>query len=112
MFSSARLGRFNLHDMRSTLEIAHRFRGRRSIFYIWVAGVAFGRCLKRLDVLKRAARGLNLRDRRSILEMACKFRGRHSFFCIWMCDCVVGAVFGSCLNTGCCRARGSGAKFA
>ena len=46
----------NLHDMRSTLEIAHRFRGRRSIFYIWVAGVAFGRCLKRLDVLERAAR--------------------------------------------------------
>ena len=74
----------NLRDRRSTLEMAHRFRGRRSIFCIWVrvcvAGAAFGCCLKGLDVVERAARGLNLRDRRSTLEMACKFRGRRRFF--------------------------------
>ena len=85
--------RLNLRDRRSTLEMAHRFCGRRSIFCIWVcvcvcvcvAGAAFGRCLKGLDVVERAARGLNLRDRRSTLEMACKFRGRRSIFCIWVC---------------------------
>ena len=45
-----------------------------------MAGVAFSAsgCLKGLDVVERAARGLNLRDRRSTLEMACKFRGRRS----------------------------------
>ena len=57
----------NLRDRRSTLEMAHRFRGRCSIFFIWVcvcvAGAAFGRCLSGLDVVERAARGLNLRDR-------------------------------------------------
>ena len=51
----------NLRDRRSTLEMAHRFRGRRSIFCIWVcvcvAGAAFGRRLKGLDVVERAARG-------------------------------------------------------
>ena len=51
----------NLRDRRSTLEMAHRFRGRRSIFCIWVcvcvAGAAFGSCLKGLDVVERAARG-------------------------------------------------------
>ena len=92
----------NLRDRRSTLEMAHRFRGRRSIFCIWVcvcvAGAAFGSCLKGLDVVERAARGLNLRDRRSTLEMACKFRGRRSIFCIWVCVCVAGAAFGSCLK--------------
>ena len=92
----------NLRDRRSTLEMAHRFHGRRSIFCIWVcvcvAGAAFGRCLKGLDVVERAARGLNLRDRRSTLEMACKFRGRRSIFCIWVCVCVAGAAFGSCLK--------------
>ena len=92
----------NLRNRRSTLEMAHRFRGRRSIFCIWVcvcvAGAAFGRCLKGLDVVERAARGLNLCDRRSTLEMACKFRGRRSVFCIWVCVCVAGAAFGSCLK--------------
>ena len=92
----------NLRDRRSTLEMAHRFRGRRSIFCIWVcvcvAGAAFGRCLKGLDVVERSARGLNLRDRRSTLEMACKFRGRRSIFCIWVCVCVAGAAFHSCLK--------------
>ena len=92
----------NLRDRRSTLEMAHRFRGRRSIFCIWVcvcvAGVAFGRCLKGLDVAKRAARALNLRDRRSTLEMAHRFRGRRCFFCIWVCVCVAGAAFGCCLK--------------
>ena len=91
----------NLRDRRSTLEMACRFRGRRSIFCIWVcvcvAGAAFGRCLKGLDVVERAAR-VNLRDRRSTLEMACKFRGRPSLFCIWRCVCVAGAAFGSCLE--------------
>ena len=92
----------NLRDRRSTLEIACTFRGRRSIFCIWVcvclAGAAFGRCLKGLDVVERAARGLNLRDRRSTLEMAHRFRGRRSIFCIWVCVCVAGAAFGSCLK--------------
>ena len=77
----------NLRDRRSTWEMACQFRGRRSIFCIWVcvcvAGAAFGRCLKGLDVVERAARGLHLRDRRSTLEMACQFRGRRSIFCIW-----------------------------
>ena len=72
----------NLRDRRSTLEMACKFRGRRSNFCIWVcvcvAGAAFGSCLKGLDVFERAARGLNLRDRRSTFEMACKFRGRRS----------------------------------
>ena len=93
---------FNLRDRRSTLEMAHRFRGRLSIFCIWVcvcvAGAAFGRCLQGLDVVERAARGLNLRDRRSTLEMACKFRDRRSVFCIWVCVCVAGAAFGGCLQ--------------
>ena len=98
----------NLRDRRSTLEMAHRFRcrrsfpGRRSIFCIWlcvcVAGAAFGRCVKGLDVVERAARGLNLRDRRSTLEMTCNFRGRRSIFCIWVCVCVAGAAFGCCLK--------------
>ena len=92
----------NLRDRRSTLETGHRFRGRHSIFCIWVcvcvAGPAFGRCLKGLDVVERAARGLNLRDRRSTLEMACKFRSRRSIFSIWVCVCVAGAAFGSCLR--------------
>ena len=95
----------NLRDRRSTLEMAHGFRGRRSIFCIWVcvcvAGAAFGCCLKGLDVFERAARGLNLRDRRSTLEMAHRFRGRRSIFCIWVSK-----------GTGCCRARGSGAQSA
>ena len=92
----------NLRDRRSTLEMACKFRGRRSIFCIWVcvcvAGAAFGRCLKGLDVFERAARGLNLRDRRSTLEMAPRFRGRRSIFCIWVCVCVAGAAFGRCLK--------------
>ena len=92
----------NLRDRRSTLEMARKFRGCRSIFCIWVcvcvAGAAFGRCLKGLDVVEHAARGLNLRDRRSTLEMACKFRGRRSIFCIWVCVCVAEAAFGSCLK--------------
>ena len=90
----------NLRDRRSTLEMAHRFCGRRSFFCIWVcvcvAGAAFGSCLKGLDVVERAARGLNLRDRRSTLKMAHRFRGRRNFFCIWVCACV--AAFGSCLK--------------
>ena len=94
--------RLNLRDRRSTLEMAHRFRGRRSVFCIWVcvcvAGAAFGRCLKGPDVVERAARGLNLRDRRSTLEMAPRFRGRRSIFCIWVCVCVAGAAFGCCLK--------------
>ena len=92
----------NLRDRRSTLQMAHRFRGRRSIFCIWVcvcvAGAAFGRCVKGLDVVERAARGLNLRDRRSTLQMAHRFRGRRSIFCIWVCVCVAGAAFGCCLK--------------
>ena len=44
MSSSARLG-----GRRSSLRVAHRFRGRRSIFCIWVyvcvAGAAIARCL-------------------------------------------------------------------
>ena len=92
----------NLRDRRSTLEMAHRFRGRRCIFCIWVcvcvAGAAFGLCLKGLDVVERAARGLNLRDRRSTLEMAHRFRSRRSIFCIWVCVCIAGAAFGSCLK--------------
>ena len=60
-----------------------------------MAGAAFGSCLKGLDVVERAARGLNLRDRRSTLEMACKFRGKRSIFCIWVCVCVAGATRGS-----------------
>ena len=51
----------NLRDRRSTLEMACKFRGRRSFFCIWVcvcvAGAAFGSCLKGLDVFERAARG-------------------------------------------------------
>ena len=65
---------------------------------VCVAGVAFGRCLKGLDVAERAARGLNLRHRRRTLEMACNFRGRRRIFCIWVGVCVVGAAFGSCLK--------------
>ena len=64
----------NLRDRRSTLEMAHRFRGRRSIFCIWVcvcmAGATCGSCLEGLDVVERAAWGLNLRDRRSTLGLA------------------------------------------
>ena len=96
MSSSAARG-LNLRDRRSTLEMAHRFRGRRSIFCIWVcvcvAGAAFGCCLKGLDVVE-----LNLRDRRSTLEMAHRSRGRRSIFCIWVCVCVAGAAFGRCLK--------------
>ena len=92
----------NLRDRRSTLEMACKFRGRRSIFCIWVcvcvAGAASGSCLKGLDVVERAARGLNLRDRRSTLEMAHRFRGRRSIICIWVCVCVAGAAFGCCLK--------------
>ena len=91
----------NLRDRRSTLEMARRFRGRRSVFFwlcVCVAGAAFGRCLKGLDVVERAARGLNLRDRRSTLETAHRFRGRRRIFCIWVCVCVAGAAFGSCLK--------------
>ena len=172
----------NLRDRRSTLETGHRFRGRRSIFCIWVcvcvAGAAFGSCLKGLglnlgdrrstleiswqaqyflhlgvclagatcgswmlssvrlggsvcvgdgakiswqahffciwvcvcvaatcgsclkglDVVERAARGLNLRDRRRTLETGHRFRGRRSFFCIWVCVCVAGATYDSCLE--------------
>ena len=79
----------NLRDRRSTLEMARRCCGRRSCFLhlgvcVYVARAAFGKCLKGLDVVERAARGLNLRDRRTTLEMACKFRGRRSIFCIWL----------------------------
>ena len=92
----------NLRDRRSTLEMACKFRGRRSSFCIWVcvcvAGAAFGSCLKGLDVVERAARGLNLRDRRSTLEMARRFHGRRSIVCIWVCVCVAGATCGSCLG--------------
>ena len=87
---------------RSTLEMACKFRVRRSIFCIWVcvcvAGATCGSCLKGLDVVERAARGLNLRDRRSTLEMAHRFHGRRSIFCIWVCVCVAGATCGSCLE--------------
>ena len=92
----------NLRDRRSTLETGHRFRGRRSIFCIWVcvclAGATYGSCLKGLDVVERAARGLNLRDRRSTLETGHRFRGRRSIFCIWVCVCVAGATYGCCLE--------------
>ena len=92
----------NLRDRRSTSETGHSFRSRHRIFCIWVcvcvAGAAFGRCLKGLDVVERAARGLNLRDRRSTLEMACEFCGSRRIFCIWVCVCVAGAAFGSCLR--------------
>ena len=92
----------NLSDRRRTLETGHSFRGRRSIFCIWVcvcvAGAACGSCLEGLDVVERAARGLNLRDRRSTLETGHSFRGPHNIFCIWVCVCVAGAAFGSCLK--------------
>ena len=65
---------------------------------VCVAGAALGSCLKGLDVVERAARGLNLRDRRSTLEMAHRFRGRRSIFCICVCVCVAGATCGSCLE--------------
>ena len=67
-----------LRDRHSTLGMASKFRGRRSISCIWG-------CLKGLDVVERAAEGPVLRDRRSTLEMACKFRGRRSISCIWGC---------------------------
>ena len=92
----------NLRDRRSTLEMACKIRGRRSIFCIWVcvcvAGATCGSCLEGLDVVERAARGLNLRDRRSTLETGHRFRGRRSFFCIWVCVCAAGATYGSCLK--------------
>ena len=50
-----------MHDRRSALGMARKFRGRRSISCIWVyvcvAGAAFGKCLKGLDVVERAAEG-------------------------------------------------------
>ena len=49
LFERAARG-LNLRDRRSTLEMACKFRGRRSFFCIWVcvcvAGAAFGSCLR------------------------------------------------------------------
>ena len=65
---------------------------------VCVAGAAYGSCLKGLDVVERAARGLNLRDRRSA----------------WNIDFVAGALLSpfGCLcerqlskGTGSCRAK-------
>ena len=54
---------------RSTLEMARKIRGLRSISCIWVyvcvAWAAFGSCLQGMDVVERTAGGFVLRDRRS-----------------------------------------------
>ena len=72
-----------LRDRRSALEMARKFRGGRSISFIWVAWAAFGSCLKGLDVVGRAAGGPVL--------------GR-SNSCMWVYVCVAWAAFGSCLK--------------
>ena len=100
-----------------------RSRGRRSILCIWVcvcvAGVAFGSCLERQDVVARAAGGVRNRGRRSTLAMPLRNRGRRSTLAMplpksWqaqhsvhlgVCLCGRGRIRQLSRGTGCCRAR-------
>ena len=55
------VGGLNLRDRRSILEMACKFRGRRSVFCIWMcvcmAGATCGSRLEGLDVVEHVARG-------------------------------------------------------
>ena len=87
-----------------------------------MAGVAFGSCLERQDVVARAAGGVRNRGRRSTLAMPLRNRGRRSTLAMplpksWqaqhsvhlgVCLCGRGRIRQLSRGTGCCRARGGG----